>query len=182
MNILSRLYLEPTSTLVSTFLKSRSRLLRFELGARFTISFLSRDTELQQLGSFGFANKTQIRIIYIRTNFSIHPQRLSSQSSLQWDGSGCEVVTLVSGLHHNWVFRNVLCLNTNHLHHACSLVGVLMKNHKLLSAPSHKTITQAKEKHNFAAKMTTWLLNHSARDVVYDVTPPPHKLNQAKDT
>ena len=57
-----------------------------------------------------------------------------------------------------------------------------MKNHKLLSAPSHKTITQAKEKHNFAAKMITWLLNHSARDVVYDVTPPPHKLNQAKDT
>ena len=57
-----------------------------------------------------------------------------------------------------------------------------MKNHKLLSAPSHKTITQAKEKHNFAAKMITWLLDHSARDVVYDVTPPPHKLNQAKDT
>ena len=180
MNISSRLYLEPTSALVSTFLKSRSRLLRFELGARFTISFLSRDTAVP-LSSFGFANQTQIRIIYIRTNFSIHSRRLSSQSSLRWDGSGCEAVTLVSGLHHNWVFRYVLCLNTNHLHHACSLVGVLMKNHKLLLAPSHKTITQAKEKHNFAAKMITWLLNHSARDVVYDVTPPPHKLNQAKD-
>ena len=131
------------------------------------------------LGSFGFANQTRIRIIYIRTNFSIHSRRLSSQSSLRWDGSGCEVVTLVSGLHHNWVFRNVLCLNTNHLHHACSLVGVLMKNHKLLSAPSHKTITQAKEKHNFAAKMITWLLNHSARCSIWcDITSAQIKSSE----
>ena len=42
-----------------------------------------------------------------------------------------------------------------------------MKNHKLLSAPSHKTITKSEEKRNFAAHMITWLLFDTARDVVY---------------